>query len=404
MEPTKLLRSSPFPKCSLNGSESAISVKSQLRAAAAAAAAAPHRPDLPDSAENEIRKCSPDTSLAAFWPGPDGARYPAISRPEAFGIFKNPSIVRACQHHALSINAPVTNYFGPPTILVRPQTQQVKAGGIASFYCTAEGLPAPQIHWRKNGKRVSQSQSRYLVQNYENGALLRIEPVKPVRDNTMYECLAENGVGDAVSADAQLTVYEAEKLPSGFPLISQAPQTKVVEMGHNAVLPCTAVGSPAPIVSWVRDMLPIDTTNPRYKVLESGKCISSSFQLFHGRRGKATVHPMAKLGGACHISSSARVRKSLSTRGSVDRVVTRYGNIHLVCRDRAPALLCSALLCSALLCSALRAYICICICISSLTENRSNQQPPSFRDAVAIKPPPRYSPVAPALVPGQVDN
>ncbi|KAG7209949.1 hypothetical protein KM043_011542 [Ampulex compressa] len=98
---------------------------------------------------------------------------------------------------------------GPPTILVRPQSQQVKAGGIASFYCTAEGAPPPQIHWRKNGKRVSQSQSRYLVHTYENGALLRIEPVRSSRDNTMYECLAENGVGDAVSADAQLTVYEA---------------------------------------------------------------------------------------------------------------------------------------------------------------------------------------------------
>ncbi|XP_043599518.1 tyrosine-protein phosphatase Lar isoform X8 [Bombus pyrosoma] len=164
----------------------------------------------------------------------------------------------------------ITYMTSPPTILVRPQSQQVKAGGIASFYCTAEGAPPPQIHWRKNGKRVSQSQSRYLVHNYENGALLRIEPVRPVRDNTLYECLAENGVGDAVSAEAQLRVYEAEKLPNGFPLISQAPTTKVVEMGHNAVLLCTAVGSPPPIISWVRDMLPIDTTNPRYTVLDTG--------------------------------------------------------------------------------------------------------------------------------------
>ncbi|XP_076390650.1 tyrosine-protein phosphatase Lar isoform X9 [Megachile rotundata] len=164
----------------------------------------------------------------------------------------------------------ITYMTSPPTILVRPQSQQVKAGGIASFYCTAEGAPPPQIHWRKNGKRVSQTQSRYLVHNYENGALLRIEPVKSIRDNTLYECVAENGVGDAVSAEAQLKVYEAEKLPSGFPLISQAPTTKVVEMGHNAVLICTAVGSPPPIISWVRDMLPIDTTNARYTVLDTG--------------------------------------------------------------------------------------------------------------------------------------
>ncbi|XP_011061760.1 PREDICTED: tyrosine-protein phosphatase Lar isoform X8 [Acromyrmex echinatior] len=164
----------------------------------------------------------------------------------------------------------ITYMTSPPTILVKPQSQQVKAGGIASFYCTAEGAPPPQIHWRKNGKKISQSQSRYVVHQYENGALLRIEPVKPSRDNTNYECLAENGVGDAVSAEATLTGYETENLPMGFPMITQAPTTKVVEMGHNAVLLCTAVGSPTPIISWVRDMLPIDTSNPRYTVLDSG--------------------------------------------------------------------------------------------------------------------------------------
>ncbi|XP_035721954.1 tyrosine-protein phosphatase Lar-like isoform X7 [Vespa mandarinia] len=158
----------------------------------------------------------------------------------------------------------------PPTILVRPQSQQVKAGGIASFFCTAQGAPPPQIHWRKNGKRISQSQSRYLVHTYEHGALLRIEPVKTARDSTTYECVAENGVGDAVSAEAQLTVYEAENLPAGFPMITQAPAAKVVEMGHNAVLLCGAIGSPTPIISWVRNMLPMDTSNPRFTVLDSG--------------------------------------------------------------------------------------------------------------------------------------
>lgn len=56
----------------------------------------------------------------------------------------------------------------------------------------------------------AESQSRYVVHPYENGALLRIEPVKLQRDNTNYECLAENGVGDAVSAEATLTAYEGK--------------------------------------------------------------------------------------------------------------------------------------------------------------------------------------------------
>lgn len=44
---------------------------------------------------------------------------------------------------------------GPPKILVRPRSQQVKAGKIASFYCSADGTPNAQIHWRKNTKRFS---------------------------------------------------------------------------------------------------------------------------------------------------------------------------------------------------------------------------------------------------------
>ncbi|XP_043504845.1 tyrosine-protein phosphatase Lar isoform X11 [Polistes fuscatus] len=165
----------------------------------------------------------------------------------------------------------ITYMTNPPMILVRPQSQQVKAGGIASFYCTAQGAPPPTIHWRKNGKRITANQSRYLVQTYEHGALLRIEPVRSVRDSTTYECVAENGVGDAVSAEALLTVYEAENLPPGFPMITQAPAAKVVEMGRNAVLVCGAVGSPPPIISWIRNMLPVDMSNPRFTILEPGK-------------------------------------------------------------------------------------------------------------------------------------
>jgi len=56
----------------------------------------------------------------------------------------------------------------------------------------------------------AESQSRYVVHYYPNGALLRIEPVKLARDNANYECLAENGVGDAVSAEATLIGHEGK--------------------------------------------------------------------------------------------------------------------------------------------------------------------------------------------------
>ncbi|KAF4529946.1 hypothetical protein B566_EDAN018068 [Ephemera danica] len=104
--------------------------------------------------------------------------------------------------------------MNPPQITARPRDQQVRAGGIAAFLCRAAGDPPPQLTWRKNGKRLSGTQSRYLV--HEDGfppsggaaSLLRIDPVRNSRDEANYECIAENGVGDAVSAEATLTVYD----------------------------------------------------------------------------------------------------------------------------------------------------------------------------------------------------
>jgi netrin-G3 ligand len=105
-------------------------------------------------------------------------------------------------------------FTDPPSITVRPRDQQVRAGGIAAFLCKATGDPPPQLQWKKNGKRLSGTQSRYLVHEYPAGgaALLRIEPVRTARDDASYECVAENGVGDAVNSDAILTVYEGKRL------------------------------------------------------------------------------------------------------------------------------------------------------------------------------------------------
>lgn len=158
----------------------------------------------------------------------------------------------------------------PPQITERPRNQAVKAGGIAAFYCEAKGGPEPTILWRKNGKKVSSTQSRYLVHNYPGGSMLRIEPVRAGRDDATYECVAENGVGDAVSAEATLQVYDANRLPSGFPQITQPPSTKVVEIGHTAVLSCQASGSPTPTIRWVKEMRPVQIgKNPRYTILDT---------------------------------------------------------------------------------------------------------------------------------------
>lgn len=163
----------------------------------------------------------------------------------------------------------------PPELTIRPRNLQVRANGIAAFYCAGRGDPMPNIQWRKNGKRVSSMQTRYQVSPMDtaagpgaNGAMLRIEPVRAQRDDATYECVAENGVGDAVTAVATLTVFEAEKVPPGFPNIAPPPTTMVVEVGHTATLPCQATGNPSPKVRWLWNSLPLDVaSNPRYALL-----------------------------------------------------------------------------------------------------------------------------------------
>uniref|UniRef100_A0A1A9V1C8 Ig-like domain-containing protein n=1 Tax=Glossina austeni TaxID=7395 RepID=A0A1A9V1C8_GLOAU len=84
--------------------------------------------------------------------------------------------------------------MNPPEIIKKPQNQGVRVGGVASFYCAARGDPPPSIVWRKNGKKVSGTQSRYTVLEQTGGvSILRIEPVRAGRDDAPYECVAENG-------------------------------------------------------------------------------------------------------------------------------------------------------------------------------------------------------------------
>ena len=52
--------------------------------------------------------------------------------------------------------------------------------------------------------------SRYQINEFPGGSLLRIEPVRKKREDNEFECVAENGVGDQVTATAKLDVYDGK--------------------------------------------------------------------------------------------------------------------------------------------------------------------------------------------------
>nr|XP_040571796.1 tyrosine-protein phosphatase Lar-like isoform X3 [Lepeophtheirus salmonis] len=176
------------------------------------------------------------------------------------------------QYPEVVLNSPFFTFFSnPPEITDPPKDITVRSGGIAAFYCYASGDPKPHILWRKDGEKISYSQTRYLISEFRGGSLLRIEPARRKFDDSKFECLAENGSGDPVSATSTLKVVEDNNLPTGFPEIKQHPGMKVVEKAHNALLVCQAAGNPSVNVYWVKDTMKLDVdSNPRLTILKQG--------------------------------------------------------------------------------------------------------------------------------------
>lgn len=69
----------------------------------------------------------------------------------------------------------------------------------------------------------------------------------------------------------ELTLIENLFLvPPGYPHILENPALKAVEKDRNTNLQCSASGTPEPTITWLKDYIPIDTTDPRLKVLSGG--------------------------------------------------------------------------------------------------------------------------------------
>lgn len=79
--------------------------------------------------------------------------------------------------------------------------------------------------------------------------------------------------------------FTADKTPPGFPIITQSPATRVIEIGHTAIMQCKATGQPNPKIYWLKDMKKVDMNNPRYSLLDGTK-FNHLFTLFNIKKMK----------------------------------------------------------------------------------------------------------------------
>jgi len=60
-------------------------------------------------------------------------------------------------------------------------------------------------------------------------------------------------------------------VPAGYPRVIENPTLKSVEKDRNTVMICSAAGDPEPSVVWYKDYVPVDMSDPRIKLLPTGK-------------------------------------------------------------------------------------------------------------------------------------
>ncbi|XP_055837660.1 protein sax-3 [Episyrphus balteatus] len=170
----------------------------------------------------------------------------------------------------------------PPKFITRPKNQLVEIGDEVLFECQATGYPKPTLYWSVEGN------SSLMFPGYRDGRMeATLTPegrsvlsiIRFAREDSgkVVVCNALNAVG-SVSSRTVVTVDTQFELPP--PIIAQGPVNQTLPVKSIVTLPCRTVGTPAPMVSWYRDGIPVDESpdDDRRNISESGALTISDLQ------------------------------------------------------------------------------------------------------------------------------
>ncbi|XP_068172318.1 leucine-rich repeats and immunoglobulin-like domains protein 1 [Antennarius striatus] len=159
----------------------------------------------------------------------------------------------------------ITNHFGStystkarlivnvlPSFIKTPRDSTIRTGHTARLECAAEGHPAPQIAWQKDGGTDFPAARERRMHVMPDDDVFFIMDVKP-EDMGLYSCTAKNTAG-TVSANATLTVLET-------PHLAQDLEDRSAVVGDTVALQCKALGSPPPRITWLHDDQPLQPSD-----------------------------------------------------------------------------------------------------------------------------------------------
>ncbi|XP_006903053.1 PREDICTED: brother of CDO [Elephantulus edwardii] len=134
------------------------------------------------------------------------------------------------------------------------QTIIVTKGQSLILECVASGIPPPRVTWAKDGSSVAgYNKTRFLLSN------LLIDTTSE-EDSGTYRCMADNGVGESGAAVILYNVQVFEP-----PEVTMELSQLVIPWGQSAKLTCEVRGNPPPSVLWLRNAVPL-TSSQRLRV------------------------------------------------------------------------------------------------------------------------------------------
>ncbi|XP_035243832.1 leucine-rich repeats and immunoglobulin-like domains protein 2 [Anguilla anguilla] len=217
---------------------------------------------------------SSDSSMSTAWRKDGELLYDA--QVQNFARYQQGELVYTTVLHLLNVNftdegryqCVVTNHFGSnysswakltvnelPSFLKTPMDLTIRTGTMARLECAAEGHPAPQIAWQKDGGTDFPAARERRMHVMPDDDIFFIANVK-TEDMGVYSCTAQNAAG-SLSANATLTVLET-------PSFLRPLEDRTVARGETAVLQCIAGGSPAPRLNWTKDDGPLVLTERHF--------------------------------------------------------------------------------------------------------------------------------------------
>nr|XP_005290755.1 hemicentin-1 isoform X1 [Chrysemys picta bellii] len=151
----------------------------------------------------------------------------------------------------------------PPTIKGGNITTEISTllSSLIKLECETRGIPAPTITWYKDGHPIISSPQALYV---DRGQFLQI-PRAQVSDSAKYTCLVINIAGTAEKI-YQVDVYVPPVIEGG----SDTVQNKQVIAGNSLTLECKAAGNPPPLLTWLKDGVPVKASDNLH-IVSGGK-------------------------------------------------------------------------------------------------------------------------------------